>query len=77
MHAFHLYCLLFDLLPTVVPLLPRAPQTWKRPDEFDVERWRPGGPVPSELTENFAYLPFGGGRRKCIGWASDSLLCLL
>lgn len=32
------------------------------PDRFPVDR-----PMPNEVTENFAFLPFGGGKRKCIG----------
>ncbi len=48
-------------------LLRRNPGYWSQPDEFDPDRFSMEGPVPSETTENFNYLPFGGGRRKCIG----------
>ena len=34
------------------------------PDRFSLDK-----PVPTETTEDFNYLPFGGGRRKCIGAA--------
>ncbi|PNH09806.1 Protein LUTEIN DEFICIENT 5, chloroplastic [Tetrabaena socialis] len=54
--------------------LHRNPASWDQPDAFKPERWGRArafgpldGPMPNEVTENFAYLPFGGGRRKCIG----------
>ena len=40
---------------------------WSNADSFDPDRFSVEGPVPNEITENFNYLPFGGGRRKCIG----------
>ncbi|CAL8463765.1 g3299 [Coccomyxa elongata] len=45
----------------------RNPGYWSQPDDFDPDRFSMDGPVPNETTENFNYLPFGGGRRKCIG----------
>ncbi|EFJ40130.1 hypothetical protein VOLCADRAFT_100143 [Volvox carteri f. nagariensis] len=48
--------------------LHRSPELWDEPDKFKPERFGPlDGPIPNEVTENFGYLPFGGGRRKCIG----------
>ncbi|KAG2433939.1 hypothetical protein HYH02_012484 [Chlamydomonas schloesseri] len=48
--------------------LHRSPKLWDEPDKFKPDRFGPlDGPMPNEVTENFAYLPFGGGRRKCIG----------
>ena len=47
--------------------LHRSPAIWERPNDFDPDRFPVNGPTPTEVTHNFAYLPFGGGRRKCIG----------
>lgn len=43
------------------------PDYWPNADEFNPDRWSLEGPIPNEITEEFRYLPFGGGKRKCIG----------
>jgi cytochrome P450 len=45
-------------------VLHRHPDFWDRPDEFDPDRFAPdrGNGRP-----RFAYFPFGGGPRQCIG----------
>ncbi len=51
-----------------VVLLPyathRHPDFWERPDVFDPERFEP---VRAAQRHRFAYFPFGGGPRLCIG----------
>ena len=47
--------------------LHRNPAYWTNPDKFDPDRFPVDGPMPNEVTEDFRYLPFGGGKRKCIG----------
>lgn len=47
--------------------LHRSPSLWEDAEEFRPERWPVDGPNPTEVTENFRYLPFGGGPRKCVG----------
>ncbi|MGC3003050.1 cytochrome P450 [Streptomyces sp. G35A] len=42
----------------------RNPEQWEDPDRFDPERFRPGAAPDRDRS---AYLPFGGGRRQCIG----------
>jgi cytochrome P450 len=47
-------------------LLHRKPQLWENPERFDPERFTP---ERSAERPRFAYLPFGGGPRICIGAA--------
>ncbi len=45
-------------------LTQRDPQSWEKPDEFCPERFAKGS-----KQQSFAFLPFGGGPRACIGAA--------
>ena len=45
----------------------RLPHIWSDPERFAPERWADGEPVP------FSFVPFGGGYRKCIGFALATL----
>jgi len=46
----------------------RDPALWPDPLTFDPERWVEGSPT-FRAPEPYAYIPFGGGYRRCIGFA--------
>ena len=46
----------------------RDPAYWPEPERFAPERWLPGDPLHREL-DPYTYVPFGGGYRRCIGFA--------
>jgi cytochrome P450 len=48
-------------------LTQRLPEVWGDPENFRPERWADGEPVP------WSFVPFGGGHRKCIGFALATL----
>lgn len=47
-------------------VLHRDPRSFDRPDDFHPERWADG---LAHRLPRFAYFPFGGGQRRCIGEA--------
>ncbi|KAI5648903.1 hypothetical protein M9H77_34908 [Catharanthus roseus] len=47
--------------------LHHCPNRWKNAEKFNPERWPLDGPNPNETNQEFSYLPFGGGPRKCVG----------
>lgn len=47
--------------------LHRSPNLWDDADKFIPDRWPLDGLNPNETNQNFCYLPFGGGPRKCVG----------
>ena len=57
--------------------LHRHPDFWNDPDKFDPERFRPDSEENKRST--YAYVPFGGGPRTCVGihFAVQELIVLL
>ncbi|ESR41786.1 hypothetical protein CICLE_v10011312mg [Citrus x clementina] len=47
--------------------LHHSPHIWDDADKFNPERWPLDGPNPNETNQDYCYLPFGGGPRKCVG----------
>src|SRR5438477_8107242 len=46
------------------------PKFWEEPEEFRPERWMGGG---AKKQVKYSYLPFGGGKRSCIGGAMSQV----
>jgi cytochrome P450 len=49
-------------------LTQRLPEHWEDPDRFEPQRWLEG-PAPAPAV----FAPFGGGYRRCIGFAMANL----
>ena len=58
-------------------LVHRHPGFWPDPAGFDPGRFLPGGPADAATRHRYAFIPFGGGRRLCIGSAFAELETVL
>jgi len=54
-------------------IIQRHPEFWPNPVAFDPGRFLPGGHGDPATRHRYAYIPFGGGRRACIGSAFAEL----
>ena len=48
-------------------LVHRHREFWPDPAGFDPRRFLPGGPADPATRHRYAFIPFGGGKRACIG----------
>jgi cytochrome P450 len=74
----------YEIEPNALVLLSqwvahRDPRWWPEPETFAPERWRAGSRFPDPGSRpKYAYFPFGGGNRVCIGesfaWTESVLL---
>jgi cytochrome P450 len=48
-------------------LVHRHPGFWPDPAGFDPRRFLPGGDGDTAIRNRYAFIPFGGGRRACVG----------
>ena len=58
-------------------LVHRNPAFWRDPAGFDPARFLPGGGPDDGGRPRYAYIPFGGGRRACVGQAFAELETVL
>lgn len=55
-----------SIITVDIAALHHNPNIWENPEAFDPERFAKGGEFESK-SSTYAYLPFGGGSRQCIG----------
>jgi cytochrome P450 len=58
-------------------LVHRHPEFWPDPAAFDPRRFMPGESTDAGTRHRYVFIPFGGGRRACVGAAFSELETVL